>query len=134
MLKITTKKFDPANWPEGTWATFSEGAEFKIRKINSDIIRGLRKPLVTVKMEFNTDTRMTEEVEKFDPVEWADTLAGYVLEDFKGCGDDEGNPLPVNLASKKAIMNYPQLREFILSIAQAIDVITARRQEAEIKN
>jgi len=134
LIKISTKKFDPNKWPEGVWSTFAPGAEIKIRKLNGSIIRELRKPLIVPKIGLNPVTKMMEETESYDQEKWSDILSDYTIENFKGFGDDDGNILPVNLENKKAMLNQKQVREFVMSVAEAVEIIAAREAEGEIKN
>lgn len=134
MLKINTQKFDPANWPEGTWIAYTEGVRFKVRKLTAEALREIRKPHVRLEMELNPVTRRMEQVEKLDAEKFDDALTDYLLEDFEGIGDENGNVLAANLANKKAILNMPVLRDFIWAAAQAIEVAGDQRTEQAVKN
>lgn len=134
MLKISTKKFDPANWPEGVWGTYAPGVRLKIRKLTSDAIGGIRKPFVRLEMEVDKASRRMMPVEKVETDAFDDALTNYLIEAYEGLGDDEGNPLPDDLASRKAIMNDLTLRDWIWAFAQSQEVIAQAAHEDEIKN
>ncbi|MCK9570058.1 hypothetical protein M0R72_14035 [Candidatus Pacearchaeota archaeon] len=134
MIKISTKKFDPNALPEGVWATFAEGVKLKIRKLTSDALRELRRPHVQYVMELNPTSRRMEQVEKLDSEKFDEALAAYMLEAFDGIGDDDGTPLPDTMDSRRAILNIPQLKEFIWAVAQSLDVAQEERNREAAKN
>ncbi len=134
MLKISTKKFDPANWPEGVWGTYAPGVRLKIRKLASDVIQELRKPHVRLEMEVDKISRRMMPVEKVDSEAFDDALTTYLIEAWEGLGDEEGRLLEDSLASRKAIMNDLTLRDWIWAFAQSQELIAERQKEAEVKN
>lgn len=134
MLKISTKKFDPANWPEGVWATYADGVRFKIRKLTGDAIRELRRPYTRQEMELNPASRRMEQVEKIDSEKFDEVLAGYLIEVFEGIGDDDGRVLPDSPESRKAILNIPVLRDFIWAAAQSLEIAQQEKADADVKN
>lgn len=134
MLKIAKRGFDLQNPPEGVWGTFSEGVRFKVRKLTSEAAKALRKPHVRLEMELDPGTRRMIQVEKLNEEKFDDALASYMIEAFEGVGDDQGNPLPDDLESRRMIFNIPQLRDWIWALAQSVEIAEAARQEAEIKN
>jgi hypothetical protein len=134
MLKIGKLGFDINNLPEGIWSTFSEGVKFQIRKLTREAAAAIRKPFTKLEMEVDPASRKTVAVEKIEQEGLEDALAMYVIQDFEGVGDDEGNPLPNNLESRKRIMNHPQLRDWIWAVAQSIELISKAEQEEEGKN
>jgi hypothetical protein len=134
MLKISTKKFDPANLPEGVWVTYSEGVRFKIRKLTGDALKALRKPFVTTSLEFNLSSRRMEQAEKLDIEKYDDALVEFIIEGFENLGDESGNMLPDSLESRRAIMNIPALREFIWESASTLDLLQQQKQEEKVKN
>jgi hypothetical protein len=133
MLKISTKKFDPANLPEGVWVTYSEGVRFKVRKLTSDSTRAIRKPFVRLELELNPSSRRLEHVEKVDNDGLDDALAEYLIEAFEGIGDDNGI-LPNTPESRKAILNQPSLREFIWEASQSLEIVSQEKREDDLKN
>ena len=117
MLKINTK-----NSQEGKFFAYTKGVEFKIRPLTGQVLRELRKKVTTTRMEADPTTRKMVAVEDVDNDKLDELIADYMLEDWKGIGDEAGVPLPVCLESKKSILNQIPLREFIWSAAQALDI------------
>ena len=135
MLKIGKLGFDNDNWPAGIWGTFSEGVEVKVRKLTAEAVRELRKPFLKVEMVVNTSSRQMEPREQVkDPDKYDDALTDYLIEDFKGIGDEEGNSLPVTLESKKRMMNNLALKDWIWAFAQSIETSQQIKNEAARKN
>lgn len=131
MLKLGKVGFDNARWPDGIWGTFAEGVEFKVRKLTAEAVRQLRKPFVKVEMTLNAATRRMEPVESItDEGRYDDAVTDYLIEDFRGIGDEEGNALPVTLESKKRIMNSLALKEWVWAFTQSLEFA----REEELKN
>jgi hypothetical protein len=130
MLKVGKLGFDNSNWPKGVWGKFAEGVEVKVRKLTNEAVRELRKPFMKAEMTLNTSNRRMEAVEHIgDPEKYDDALTDYLIEDFTGIGDDEGNPLPVNLESKKRIMNHLALRDWVWAFAQSVEASVHEKSE-----
>ncbi len=134
MIKITTKKFDPQNPPDGAWVKYQEGAEIQIRKLNKKILEALRAPFITLSMEYDPQAHKHVEKENGDPVKFEEALTRYLVQSFRGFGDDDGNVLPDTQGSREALMNNLAVRDFVWGYAHAAEVIQAARQDAELKN
>lgn len=115
MLKIATTD-------EGRWITYAPGVEIKVRPLTSSRIRGLRKAATTSRMAIDPDTRKMGAIDDFDQEKFEASMADYLIEDFKGIGDAAGNPLPVDLANKRLILDQVQVRDFVWAAAQSLDV------------
>jgi len=85
-------------------------------------------------MEYDPVTRQDVIKENVDAQKYDDTLKMYLIQAFKGFGDDDGNVLPDNLESRKALTNDLAVRDFIWARAQAVETIEKAREDAEIKN
>lgn len=133
MIKINTKKFDAQNQPEGVWITYSDGVRFKIRKLTNDALREIRKPFVRIEMELDQKTRSMKQVEKVNEDKLNDAITTYLIEAFEGIGDENGAPLPDNLASRQAIINQPVLSDFIWAAAQSLEIAQQQKEQEEIK-
>lgn len=133
MLKIGKLGFDNNNWPAGVWGKFSDGVKVKVRKLTAEAVRELRKPFIKTEMILNTSSRRMEPVEHIgDPEKYDDALTDYLIEDFTGIGDEEGNQLPVTLESKKRIMNHLALKDWIWAFAQSVEAsVQEKSQEAQ---
>ncbi|HNS53318.1 MAG TPA: hypothetical protein PKH25_00915 [Syntrophales bacterium] len=134
MLKIGKLGFDPQNLPDGTWGVFQDGVRLRVRKLTGEVLRELRRPFVSTEMDLDPRSRRMVPVEKADPEKLDEALADYLIQDFEGIGDDDGQALPVDLESKKRIMNQPALAEWIMAFAYSLEVAKAERQRDEIKN
>jgi len=130
MLKVDKLGFDNNNWPEGVWGKFAEGVDVKVRKLTAEATRELKKPFIKTEMTVNTLSRRMEPVERIgDPEKYDDALTDYLIEDFTGIGDEAGNPLPVNLESKKRIMNHLPLRDWVWAFAQSVEASVQEKSE-----
>jgi len=136
MLKIgKIGKFDLKNPPEGVWGTFSEGVRIKVRKLTGEAAKAIRKPFIKLEMELDPSTRRMVPAEKLtDEEKFNDALSAYMIEAFEGLGDDEGNPLPDDIESRRMIFNVPQLRDWIWALAQSVEIAAQNLQEDEVKN
>jgi hypothetical protein len=134
MLKIGKLGFDPQNPPDGTWGAFQDGVRLRVRKLTGEVLRELRRPFVRIEMDLDPRSRRMVPVEKADAEKLDEALADYLIQDFEGIGDEEGRPLPVDLESKKRIMNQPALAEWVMAFAHSLEVAQAERQRDEIKN
>ena len=135
MLKIGKLGFDNSKWPEGVWGKFTDGVEIKVRKLTAESVRELKKPFLKTEMTLNTASRRMEPVEQIgDPEKYDDALTDYLIEDFKGIGDQDGNPLPVTLESKKRIMNQLTLRDWVWALAQSVEASLREKNEVAQKN
>lgn len=123
MLKIKTGE------AEGKWFKYADGVEFKIRPLTGNVLREIRKPAVKVSMQVDPKTRRMIPIEDVDDDKFDEAVTDYILEDFKGVGDDNGNLFEPTLENKKLIMDQLPLRDFIWSAAQSLDV-----GEEQIKN
>lgn len=128
MLKLgKVGEFDVANPPPGVWGTFSEGVRIKVRKLTAEVISGVRKQYTRIDMEVDPKSRRMVPVEKVSDEKYDDAMTDYLIEDFAGLGDGEGIALPVTLESKKRILNYLPLKDFVWAFAQSMD--TTEEQE-----
>lgn len=139
MLKINTKKFDPENWPEGVWVKFAEGAELKIRKLSVDVFQELRKPFVRTEMVHDKKTHRFVPGEKMDKEsedKFNDAVIDFLIEDQKGFGDENGNAFmsPPTLDNKKALLNAPEISDFIWSFAGSLEIAEADKIQEETGN
>ena len=114
---------------EGKWFKYSDGVEFKIRPLTGTVMRELRKTAVKINMELDPKTRRMIPVEDVNDEKLEEALADYILEDFKGVGDEAGNVFEPTLENKKLIMDQLPLKDFIWAAAQSLDV-----GEEQIKN
>lgn len=106
----------------GKWFTFSEGVELKIRPLNGDALKTIRKDATTVRMEMDSRSRKMTPVDDVDSEKLEAGIEAYILEDWKGIGDESGAPLEVNTENKRLILNQIALRDFCWSAAQALDI------------
>lgn len=134
MIKIGGMGFDPNNIPEGIWGDYASGARIKARKINVEILNALKKPYTTTSMQLDTKARKMVPVEKVDDEAYEDALTDYMIEDFEGFGDNAGNALPVNLESKKMLLNIISIKEWVWAFAQSLEVFAAEKKGAETGN
>lgn len=114
---------------EGRWFQYAEGVEFKIRPLSGNILRELRKSTSTVRMCPDSKSGRLVQVNDVNEEKFDEAVTDYILEDFKGVGDDKGNLFELTLENKKLIMDQLPLRDFIWSAAQSLDV-----GEEQIKN
>lgn len=121
MLKISKLGFDPANPPDGVWGTFTEGVELQVRKLTSEVITTLRRQFLTTSLELDQSSRRMMPIERLDSAKYNDALTDYLIQDFRGLGDDDGVALPLTLKSKHRILNYLPIRDWVWSFAQAVD-------------
>jgi hypothetical protein len=134
MLIINTKKYDPEKKPEGVWFSYADGVRVKIRKLTGDVMKELRKPFVRLEMEYNPMSRRMEQSEKIDTEKYDEALSAYIMEEWEGFGDENGNILQNTPESRRAIINIPALREFIWEAATSLDIIAAAKNEEDLKN
>ncbi|MDD5207741.1 MAG: hypothetical protein PHS17_20090 [Desulfobacterales bacterium] len=122
-LKIGKLGFDPTNPPPGVWGNFTATARLKIRKLTQEIVQTLRKPFVTTEMEVDPKSRRMMPVDKLDTDKYNDAITDYLIEDWNEefVDDETGDLLPKSLDSKKRIMNYLPVNDWIWGFAQAID-------------
>lgn len=124
MLKI--KRIDD---DEGKWFLYMPGVEIKVRPLTGSVVKELRKRCSTTKMEINPRTRKQEAVEVIDEAALEEALVSYLVEDFKGFGDERGNPLEINESNKALIANNLTLRDFIWSSAQSLDIVSEEQSK-----
>ena len=117
MLKLEKKTIES----EGKWFEYSEGVEIKIRPLTGQTMKEIRKGVSIVKMEVGPGRKMIP-VEHTDDDKLEDALAEHLIEDFKGIGGSENTALPVNLESKKLILDQIPIREFVWNSAQSLDI------------
>ncbi|HQD37083.1 MAG TPA: hypothetical protein PKV92_08325 [Thermodesulfovibrio thiophilus] len=106
---------------EGEWFDFNIGGEkvsFKIRPVSASVIEKIRKKYTTSKREKDATGRLVR-VDYVDNDKVTEELIDYIIEDFKGFGDDAGNPLEPTFENKKLIMEIPPLEDDI-SIAEFV--------------
>ncbi len=130
LIKISTKKVDLKNPPDGVWTKYAEGAEIQIRKLTRAILKDLRTPFVT--MEYDPVAR--QNVERVDTDGYDEALVMYLIQSFKGFGDEDGHLLEDSLEGRKALMNDLAVRDFVWNYANAAEVIAAEQHRTEIKN
>lgn len=133
LIKITTKKFDINNPPDGTWVKYADGAEIQIRKWNAEVIREIRKPFVTSSMEYDTRANTLVPKETVDPDKFNDALNDYLVQNFKGFGDEDGEAIPVNTEGRRNMMKDISIGEFVMNYAKRIEMIDALQKEDDIK-
>lgn len=95
---------------EGVWFSLTVRGvkiELKIRPMDAEYIRQVRKRHRTIRKERDPQTRQPVTIEVFDEEAINDELIDHVLEDFRGVGDEHGNPLEPTLEIKRKLMNLP---------------------------
>jgi hypothetical protein len=114
---------------------FSDGVEVKVRKLNAEAVRELRKPFIKTEMVLNASTRRMEPVERIgDPEKYDDALTDYLIEDFTGIGDEEGNPLPVNLREQEAHHESLGAEDWIWAFAQSVEASVQEKSQEALGN
>lgn len=122
MLKLSKiGSFDADNPPPGVWGTFAPGVRLKIRKLTAEVVQKLRKKYSKTEMQSDKARRMVPVEILDDEQGYDDALTNYIIEAFEGIGDEDGNPLPVTLESKKMVLNHLPLKDWVWAFAQSID-------------
>jgi hypothetical protein len=111
---------------EGRWVTYSEGVEIKVRPLTGTTLRDLRRSVAKRRMEPDPSTRKMVAIDDVDPEAFERACCDYLIEDFKGIGDAQGNHLENTVESRLLIMNQLALRDFVWAAAQALDVSADR--------
>jgi len=119
---------------DGIWGSPMDGVKMQIRRIDGDIFLELRKPFIKKSFEVDRKTRKMAAVDIVDEDAFSDAVLDYIIQDFKGFIDKNRYTLPVNLESKKRIMNKTIITEWVWSMAQSLEVAEQEKQEAEEKN
>jgi hypothetical protein len=125
MLILSKKTIDS----EGRWFEYAPGVEIKIRPLTGETLRDVRKPAVKVKMEVDPRSRKMVSAETVDDELLENLLADYLIEDVKGIGGDDGQPLSLTTENKRLILDHIPLREFVWASAQSLDM-----EEDQAKN
>lgn len=126
---LILKKFE-AETVEGTWTDFEVwGAKIgiKIRPRTNEVIQQIRKKHRTKKRG--------EWV--FDEEAIADEVMDYIVEDFRGVGDENGVAYEVNLENKKLVMAVPVPvgeQSLYLRVIDRANELGLEVREDEIKN
>ena len=95
---------------EGVWFPLTvrgERIELKIRPLDAELTRKIRRKHRTVKKERDPQTRQLVTVEVYDEEAIAEEMIDHVLEDFRGIGDENGNPLEPTLENKRRVIDIP---------------------------
>ena len=127
MLKL--KKYDTANPIPSRRFEYQPGVAFWIRPLNGTILRNLRKQCTKEEYGYNPETQRMELAGKTDNDKLNELLADYIIDKWEGIGGEDGQPLPVNLESKKLIADQLALKNFIWAAAESLDTT-----EPETKN
>ena len=120
------------NQNESVWISYSNEAEFLIRPLTASSVEKIRKQFVKSKIG-NKNGEVTI-IEVVDDEKFNDALIDYIIEDWKGIGDEDGNDLDCNLENKKLVMDISEISEFILTAAKKLPMLSKNKIEAEIKN
>lgn len=124
MLKITK----PTG--EGRWFTYQEGVEIKVRPITTTVLKDINKKASTSRMELDPRKGRMAPVDDVDKDVFENELADYLIEDFKGIGDEAGSPLAATRENKRLILDQPLIRDFVWAAAQALESVA----EEQVKN
>jgi hypothetical protein len=109
---------------EGRWFRYAADVEFKIRPLLATTIREMGRAAETGRQVMDQKTgKMVAEV---DDKKLDDIVKDYLLEDWKGVEDEAGDPLPVSLDAKRALMDLVAIAEFVWQSARALDITEER--------
>jgi hypothetical protein len=108
---------------DGKWFTYQEGIEVKVRPLTGTVLRDLRKQATTSKMVLEQRSRRMVPEDTVDDEKFESVIAEYMVEDWRGIGDPDGNPLEVNIENKRLLLDQPALRDWLWACAQALDVV-----------
>lgn len=112
----------------GTWFDFEmlgDTVRLKIRPLTIGIIDTINKKHKGIKDDATRNEKINQD------------LIDYLIEDWQGFGDEDGNPLPLTPENKRAIMGIippegeQSLSGFVFDKAKELAVV---RQEAVEKN
>jgi hypothetical protein len=121
-------------WPEGQWGEPVKGCRIKVRRVDSDILEELRKPLTKTSMDLDRKTRQVRPVETVDSQAYDDAIKDYLIEDFEGFVRANGLELPKTLQSKKELMKQTLIAEWVWSFANSLQLVEVEVREEEEKN
>lgn len=113
----------------GRWIDYTDGVAFKVRPLTGTVLRDLRKQVSTIRMAPDPKSGKFVPFEEIDDEKFNDIMSDYLLEDYRGIGDETGEVLAVTLENKKLILNQIALKDYIWNAAQALDF-----EEAKVKN
>lgn len=114
--------------------------ELKLRPFTAEIGDSIRKKHRRSEYVRDPQSRQMVKNEVFDDEEIFEDMLDFIIEDFKGIGYSENEPLAVTKENKKKIALLPAsqgeqpLSDFIIEKAKEFAVIQADEVAAEIKN
>lgn len=128
---VIIEEAKPAEEIKSRKAEYMAGVFLWIRPLYANILKGFRDQCTKIaeQAKYNPKTGKFESVTEFDSEKYEDLITDYLLDKWEGLGGKDRQPLPVNLNSKKAILNYLPTRDFVWAFAQSLDTT-----EAETKN
>ena len=129
MLKI--KNHNSAEHAPGKQFKYADGVFLWIRPLTGTILRTFRKSCVTYESGYNPASQRMEPAEKLDDDKLNDLIADYILEKWEGIGGEDGQPLPVSLASKKLILDQLAINKFVWAAAQSLDSTEAEQKNSQ---
>lgn len=128
---------------EGIWVRHKVRGteiELKIRPFTNEDGERIRKKHKRPEYVRDNQTRQMVKIEIVADDEVFEEMLDYIIEDFKGIGYSETEPLPVNKENKKKLALLPvgqgeqPLSEYIIEKAREFAVIADEEVQAEIKN
>lgn len=122
------------NKKEPVWCEYQEGVEFLVSPLTGTIIEEIKKPFIKNSIGTNPITKEIEIIEKVDDEKYSDAITDYLIQEWKGIGDDQENILACNLENKKAVMDVADISNFIFESAKKIPTLSAKKVNEELGN
>lgn len=117
---------------DGKWVTFDvdAGIEFKIRPVTGEVLKELRKEAITAtKMVPDPTSGHMVPVDKVDADKLDKLVVDYMIEDWKGLVDQDGETIALTPENKVIVYDLLPVKSFVWAAAQALDM-----ENAQIKN
>jgi hypothetical protein len=129
---IIVKK--PGNNTEGTWFDYTlrdEVVGLQIRPFSAEVIKGIREKYKTVSEKLDKKTRQMQRQEIYDEDAITTDLVDYLLQGYRGFGDETGAELAPTKENKRLILDIPAVDE---DVSLVEFVFTTARQLAACRN
>lgn len=124
-LKLSTLAINGDAESAGVWVEFAEGCDLRIARLNNPGWEAF----IAKEAERRRRWRSRDETKSIE----IKAYARHILKDWRGLIDDDGTEIPYSVETAKQILtDYPDLREFVILVAQDNDRFrTEAREDAE---
>jgi len=126
--------FDAKRKDDGVWCEYMGGVKVKVRPMSRSTFRRLRKEATTKEARMDERGRRVEE-ERVDEERLDRELYRYMIEDWSGIVDGDGEPVPCTPEMVDAVCDrLPNFAAWVAEEANGMELKAMEKKDTALKN